>query len=259
MVASLDQAALQTLGQDLLQHRRASPRARCDDSSISTYQGCGSASGSRQPAPCLSTSSMPEPRHQLEAGDAARGALGREAEQIERRLRRGHADEGGLDRARPRHQAQHRGGDDAERAFGADEQVLEIVAGVVLLELVEVVQHAPVGEHHFDAERVRARDAVGERGGAAGIGREIAADGAGALRRQQLRIEPVDAGRRLARALQRDAGLAGHGVGDGIDLADAVEAVEREHDLAVMRDLPADEAGVAALRHDRRSTFRWRA
>ena len=39
----------------------------------------------------------------------------------------------------------------------------------------------------------------------------------------------------------------------GVHLADPVEPVEREHDLAVMRDLAADEPGVAALRHDRRS------
>ena len=198
-------------------------------------------------------------RHQLEAGHAAGGALGRDAEELERRFRRRHADEGGLDRARARHQPQHRRGDDAERAFGADEQVLQIVAGVVLLQLVEIVEHAAVGQHHFEAERMRARDAVGERRGAAGIGRKIAADGAGAFRRQQLRIEPVDRGGGLARPLQGDAGLAGDGVRDGIDLADAVEAVERQHDLAVLRRLAADQAGIAALRHDRRRRSRWRA
>ncbi len=75
----------------------------------------------------------------------------------------------------------------------------------------------------------------------------------------ELRIQPVDVGGGLARALQHDAGLAGHGVGDRIDLADAVEAVEREHDLAVLRDLSADQAGIAALRHDRRARSRSRA
>ena len=192
-------------------------------------------------------------RHELEARHAAGGALLRDAEQIERGLRRRHADERGLDRARARHQPQHRRGDDAERALGADEQVLQVVAGVVLLELVEVVEHAPVGEHDLEAEHMRARDAVGERRRAAGIGGEIAADGAGAFRRQQLRIEPVDRGRRLARAAERHAGLAGDGVGDRVDLADAVEPRERQHDLAMVRDLPADEAGIAALRHDRRA------
>ena len=73
---------------------------------------------------------------------------------------------------------------------------LQVVAGVVLLQLVEVVQDAAVGQHHLEAERMRARDAVGQRRGAAGVGREVAADGAASLRRQQLRIEPVDVRRR---------------------------------------------------------------
>ena len=97
---------------------------------------------------------------------------------------------------------------------------------------------------------MRARDAVRDRCGAAGIGRQIAADGAAAFRGQQLRIEPVGLGRRFARALQRHAGLDRHGVRHRIDLADLVEAGERQHDLAVQRNLPADQPSIAALRHD---------
>ena len=52
---------------------------------------------------------------------------------------------------------------------------------------------------------------------------------------------------------QHDAGLAGHGVRRRVDLADAVEPGEREHELAAVRDLPADQPGIAALRHDRRA------
>ena len=68
--------------------------------------------------------------------------------------------------------------------------------------LLRLLQHAAVGQHHLEAERMRARDAVSERRGAAGIGGEIAADGAASFRRQQLRIQPVDRGGGLARALQ---------------------------------------------------------
>ena len=49
---------------------------------------------------------------------------------------------------RRRKELQHRRGDDAERALGADEQVLEVVAGVVLAQRGETVPHAPVGQHH---------------------------------------------------------------------------------------------------------------
>src|SRR6516162_5803097 len=83
-------------------------------------------------------------RHDLEARDVAAALLLRDAEKFEGRFRRGDAGEGGLERTRPRNEAQHRRGDDAERALGADEQVFQVVAGIVLLQLVEVVEHAAV-------------------------------------------------------------------------------------------------------------------
>ena len=46
---------------------------------------------------------------------------------------------------------QHRLGDDAERAFGAHEQVLQVVAGVVLLERAQPVPDVAVGQHDFEA------------------------------------------------------------------------------------------------------------
>ena len=168
-------------------------------------------------------------------------------------MRRRHADEGGLDRARAREQLEHRRRDDAERAFGADEQVAQVVAGIVLLELAQIAHDPPVGQHHFEPEHQLARDAIGERAGAAGIGREIAADGAAALGAERERKQAPGLGRGALRVGEDDAGLAGHGVGGGIDLADAVEPLERQHDLAVVRGLAADQAGIAALRHDGRA------
>ena len=70
----------------------------------------------------------------------------------------GEADEGGRARARVREQFQRRGGDDPERALGADEEVLQVVAGVVLAQLRERVDDAPVG-----AARPRRRSPVRAR------------------------------------------------------------------------------------------------
>ena len=192
-----------------------------------------------------------EARHQFEARHRAVGALLRQREELERSVRRWDPDEGSLDALRRRIELEHRGGDDAERAFGADEQVFEVVAGVVLLELVEEVHHAAVGEHDLDAHHEIAGDAVGHRIGAAGIGREIAADGATALGGERERKQPVDGSCRLLRLDEHDARFAGHGVRGRVDLADAVEPGQRQHHLAVERNLAADETGVAALRHDR--------
>ena len=61
-----------------------------------------------------------------------------------------HADEGDADAARLREELQHRRGDDAERALGADEEVLEVVAGVVLAERPEAVPDLAGGQHHLE-------------------------------------------------------------------------------------------------------------
>ena len=180
------------------------PARACDDSSISTYQGCGLPSGSRQPLPCFTTASSPSRAisSKLVTLPPARSCAS--LSRLERRLRRGHADEGGLDRARPRKSACSTAAVMMPSVPSAPmNRFLQVVAGIVLLELVEVVEHAAVGEHHFEPEHVRARDAVGERGDAAGIGREIAADGAGAFRRQR---DAETAGRLRRRPRARAAG-----------------------------------------------------
>ena len=72
--------------------------------------------------------------HELEGGEALAGRLLRQAEQRERIGEIGQRDEGGRLLGGLGEELEHRGGDDAERAFRADEQVLQVVAGVVLLE-----------------------------------------------------------------------------------------------------------------------------
>jgi hypothetical protein len=116
-------------------------------------------------------------------------------------------------------------GDDAERSFRTDEEIAQVVTGVVLFELVEVVHDAPIGQHHFEAERMRTCDAMGERSRAARIGRKVTADGAASLRGQELRVETVHVRRRLPRLLQCAAGFDNDRVGHRIDFADFVHPV----------------------------------
>ena len=131
----LDQTLRDRIGEQLLDAvAQAVARAATRLPSARTRDACV-ASGSRMPWPCLSANSTTSRDHQLEAGDRAADARLRQVEQLHRGGRRGHADEGGLHRARARKQLEHRGGDDAERAFGADEDVAQVVAGVVLLQL----------------------------------------------------------------------------------------------------------------------------
>ena len=83
------------------------------------------------------------PGHDLEARHVVAGAFLGDAEQFEAGFHRADADKGGLHRAWPRDEAEHCGGDDAERAFGTDEQVFQVVAGIVLFQLIEMSSTRP--------------------------------------------------------------------------------------------------------------------
>ena len=67
--------------------------------------------------------------------------------------------------------------DDAERAFRADEQIAQRIAGHVLHALVAGPADFAVGQDDFEAHDVIARDAVFQAAQAAGILRHVAADG----------------------------------------------------------------------------------
>ena len=122
---------------------------------------------------------------QFEGGERRAGTVTGKAEQGERRLGRIQPDKRHLPPLRLGEQLEHGGGDDAQRALGADEQVLEVVAGVVLLEFAQVIEHLAGRQHHLDAEAEFAGIAIGEHAGAAGVGGKVAADLAGSLRRER--------------------------------------------------------------------------
>ena len=68
---------------------------------------------------------------------------------------------------------------------------------------------------------------------------------------ERQRKQPVGLAGALLRNLQHHAGLAGHGVGCGIDVTNPVQPPQRDNDLAMMWRLAADQPGIAALRHQR--------
>ncbi len=148
---------------------------------------------------------------------------------------------------------QHRCRDDAERALRADEQVLEVIARIVLAQRLEPVPHAAVGEHDFKPERKLARIAVSEHAYPAGIGGEHAADLAAPFRGKAQREQAPGAVGDLLGGREHEPRFDRHGVGGEIDAAHAAEPFKRDDNLVARleRDLPADETGIAALRHDR--------
>ena len=153
----------------------------------------------------------------------------------------------------PGREAQGGGGDDAEGAFGPDEQLLEIRAEVVLAQGREAVPEGSVGEHDLEAEHLLAHHAVAQHVDAAGVGRDDAADLAGALRADRDRQEQVARGDGVLDRLEDAAGLDDAGVVVGVDRRGCgSRRDEAEHDLggSVGGEGAVDEAGVAALGHD---------
>ena len=192
-------------------------------------------------------------RDQLEGRDGLAGhALGF-GQQFDGGMRVFHRDPGRGRGAGQRHQLEHGGGDDAQRAFGAYEQLLEVIAGVVLAQSAQRRVDAAIGQHGFDAQRQVAHVAVAQHRGAAGVGREIAADLARAFGTYAQREQAPRVFGRGARSLQRHAGLQRHRVVDDIDFLHLVHAAQIEHH-GVANGIghgAAHQRGVAALGHDR--------
>jgi hypothetical protein len=123
-------------------------------------------------------------RHQLEPGQ---GVAGGDPQTIQKRdcgCRIGHADKGGFGLARTGKQFQNRCGDDAQRPLPADEQMLQIVSGIVLVQTPQPIPYPPIRQNSLDAQNQLAHIAVTYGHGAAGIGGQQSADCGTALRPQ---------------------------------------------------------------------------
>ncbi|MNU96139.1 hypothetical protein D3C71_861670 [compost metagenome] len=144
-------------------------------------------------------------------------------------------------------------GDDAERAFAADVQVAQVVAGVVLAQAAQPVPDLAFGRHHFQAQRQVARVAVAQHLRAAGIGSQVAANGATAFGGQAQGEQAVGARGGFLHRLQDAARFHGDGVVVGVQVAHRGQAGRGQHHGAagvVGRGATA-QARVAALRHHR--------
>ena len=147
-------------------------------------------------------------------------------------------------------QPQHGARDDAERAFRADEQLAQIIAGIVLGHAVQRRQHGAIGQHGLDAQHIVTGDAMADHADAAGIGGDIAADLAGAAGTQIDRQQEAGGFGDKLRHLERRSGQKGHGAGGNVDLLDAGHALQRYCDIASARIGAAGKAREATLRHD---------
>ena len=139
-------------------------------------------------------------------------------------------------------------GDDAEQALRAGNDAEQIVARRNR-DGCRRAAHLAGYQHQFAAEHVVGGDAVFEAMHAAGIFRDVAADGAGDLRR---RIRRVIEARVLTAWRDREIGDAGLDHGDAIveiDGADAIEFGHAEQDAVAERQRAARQRGSRPARH----------
>ena len=78
--------------------------------------------------------------------------------------------------SRQRKKLERSGGDHPERTFRSDEQILEVVTAVVLAQRAKQVERVPICEDDFEAKHQIAHVSIAQHGGAAGVGRQVAAD-----------------------------------------------------------------------------------
>ena len=171
-------------------------------------------------------------------------------------VERGKLHQRGLGITRFGNQSQQGLGDNAQRAFRAGEESVQVVAGDILDGFAAGLQDAPIRQDHGQAEHIVAGHAVFQAARTAGVAGDIPADG-----------RMADAGRvgRVEKSHLFDLGLqvggddprfgADGGVGR-VDLEDVVHARQAEHDSARHRDGTGGQAGAHAARHDRYARLR---
>jgi hypothetical protein len=191
-------------------------------------------------------------RDELERAHAIAAGAAQCRQQLDRRGGIAH----GSERRRPRTQRGielHAGGrDHAERAFRAEEQGLDVVAGIVLAQTGEGFEHATVGQHHFESEHELARHAVPDHVETARVRREISTQQAAAFRPERQRQVAIGLGRHGLQLREDAPRLGGQRVVSSIDGAHAIEARQRQKHLAArgVRRRAAAIARIAALGHD---------
>ena len=119
--------------------------------------------------------------HDFKAGQAGAQVLLRQTEQGHGFVHRGNSGPGGQASCRQGVELERGGGDDAQRAFAADVEVAQVIAGIVFAQARQAVPDLAGGGHHFEAQAEVACIAVAQHLRAAGVGGQVAAQGAAAF------------------------------------------------------------------------------
>ena len=235
-----------------LSTRRASSSPwRGSSARISTYQGCGAAEGSR--TGCRGGARIEtDARHDFE-GRQRRPAWPRARAKKASAVSSGSSLPCGHRSTGLGKSLQHRSGDDAERSLRTDEQVLEIVTGIVLAQRPQPVPHAPVGEAPLRARASVAGVAVAQHAMPPALVESIAADLAASFRGElKGNRRPPPSAAAAAPGEHEPASTVMVLSTESMSRTRLRRSARPRPRGRLERDLPADQPGIAALRHDGR-------
>ena len=158
-------------------------------------------------------------------------------------------------RRRPRHELEQHFGDDAERAFRANKQILERVSGDVLHARAAQPRDSTVSEHDLESHHVVARHAVLQAAQAAGVLGDVAADRADALASR----DQADKTGRVSPLPRRCACVMAPGCARSVRLRGSTSRIaihlrQAQDEAVLLGHAAAAQPGARAARDDRRAT-----
>jgi len=143
----------------------------------------------------------------------------------------------------------HAGGD-AHRALAADEAPAQVVAGDIGFQAAQL-RDRTVAHHALHREHMGGGDPRREAVRPAGVGADVAADGAGLLRRRIGRVVQAEVGDLTAEVEVEHAGLDPRDALVGVDTEHPVHLGSDDHERVVERGGAAGEAGATPPYHER--------
>ena len=146
----------------------------------------------------------------------------------------------------PEHSTRH----NAQGALAADEELFQIVTGVVLEHFVQAGQHAAVGQHDLQSQHQGTHDPVAQHPHTAGIHGDAAAHRGRTARRQVQGEKQSSNGCSFLHLLQGRAGLDGHSVLGGVDLLHRRHPFQGQDQIAGRRLGRRHQVGAPAVGDD---------
>ena len=188
--------------------------------------------------------------HQLKRGHAVTEMLLHALQHSQRFVKARHGSQCRHLGTRLRTQAQQHARNHPQRAFRTDEEVLEVIARVVLDHGAQHGQHRAVGQHHLQAQHLLTHHAVLQHTVAARIGGDIAANLAAAACAQVHAKHHAGFHSRFLHRLQCGTSLHRHQHGAGVDVFDGVHALHGNGNATLHGHGRAGQPRQAALRHN---------